>query len=65
MKKEKVEIKDKYALTYEEAAAYFGIGVNKLREVCVEHPELTLQIGVRRIIKKEMFAKYLDEEDEI
>ena len=33
-KKIDVPIKDRYLLTYYEAAAYFGIGINRLREIC-------------------------------
>jgi hypothetical protein len=34
LKKIDVPIKDRYLLTYYEAAAYFGIGINRLREIC-------------------------------
>lgn len=58
-----VMIKDKYALTLDEAAAYFGIGVNALRQI-IDRTDVdnncVLHVGVKRLIKKDKFSKFLD-----
>ena len=49
-------------LTIEEAAAYFGIGMNKLRELTEdENCKFVLYIGSKRLIKRQMFEKYLEQ----
>ena len=53
--------KDKYALTVEEAAAYFGIGVSKLRELTDEQGcQFVLWNGSKRLIKRALLEKFLD-----
>ena len=54
----------KYTLTLEEAAKYFGISYKKLRIFCKEHADadFLLWSGNRALIKRELFAKYLDSE---
>lgn len=45
---------EKSNLTLEEAAAYSGIGVNKLRELTNEEGcEFVLWVGSKRLIKKQ------------
>lgn len=57
-----VPIWEKANLTLEEAAAYFGIGVNKLRcltdtKACEKY---VLWVGNKRLIKRVPFQAYLD-----
>ena len=57
-----VPIWQKANLTIEEAAAYFGIGMNKLRELTEdENCKFVLHIGSKRLIKRQMFEKYLEQ----
>lgn len=54
-------LSEKYALTIDEAAQYFHIGKNKLREL-VKEPGCTFVMysGNRCLIKRQRFEKYLD-----
>lgn len=57
-----VPIWEKSNLTLEEAAAYFGIGVNKLRELTNDRNcRFVLWCGSKRLIKRKLFDKYLEE----
>ena len=57
-----VPIWKKANLTIEEAASYFGIGMNKLRELTEdENCKFVLYIGSKRLIKRQMFEKYLEQ----
>lgn len=59
MKKE-VPIWEKSNLTIEEAAAYFNIGVNKLRRLTAkEDCPYVLWVGSKCLIKKACFEEYL------
>ncbi len=52
-----VEIKDKFLLTFHEASAYFGIGLNRLREICRDPGcDFIIQTGERKtmIIRPKM-----------
>ena len=52
---------EKSNLTLEEAAAYSGIGVNKLRELTNEEGcELVLWVGSKRLIKKQKFNEFIE-----
>ena len=44
-----VQIKDKFCLTIDEAAAYFNIGEKKLRQIVTEnlHSDFIIQNGVK------------------
>ena len=54
---------EKANLTLDEAAEYFGIGVNKIREMTNdERCKYVLWVGNKRLIKKKLFEKYLDEQ---
>lgn len=56
-----VPIWEKSNLTLEEAAAYSGIGINKLREISnEEHCEFVLWIGSKRLIKRRLFDRYIE-----
>lgn len=53
MEKQEVPIWEKANLTIDEAAAYFGIGTNKLREI-TSNPdcEFVIRVGAKRLIKR-------------
>lgn len=53
---------EKYLLTIEEGAQYFGIGENKLRRIAEENEDsdYILSNGNRRLIKRKRFEQYLD-----
>lgn len=59
--KYEVPIWEKSNLTLEEAAAYFGIGINKLRAL-TEDEQCTFVIwnGSKRLIKRKKLDEYLD-----
>lgn len=60
MAKCEVPIWEKSNLTLEEAAAYFGIGVNKLRALTDDkNCTFVLWVGTKRLIKKVAFEAYL------
>lgn len=56
-----LRINEKYLLTIDEAAQYFNIGKNKLRELCKE-PNCTyvVYVGKKYLIKRSEFEKYLE-----
>ena len=56
-----LRINEKYLLTIDEAAQYFNIGKNKLRELCKE-PNCTyvVYVGKKYLIKRCEFEKYLE-----
>lgn len=58
-----VPLCDKYSLSINEAVAYFGIGEKKLRQLIEENEHATwfLQNGIKYLIKREKFEKFLDE----
>ena len=61
MSKKEIPIWEKSNLTLEEAAAYFGIGINKLREMTDERGcEYVLWVGTKRLIKRKKFDEVLD-----
>ena len=58
-----VPIWEKANLTIEEAAAYFGIGTNKLRAMTDgESCSFVLWVGSKRLIKRRKFEKFLEEQ---
>ena len=61
-KSKTIKISEQYALTVEEAAAYFHIGICKLRTVISNNPSARyiLRVGNRTLIKRKMFEDYLD-----
>lgn len=60
MRKE-IPIWEKSNLSLEEAAGYFNIGVNKLRELTNdENCPFVLWCGSKRLIKRKMLDKYLE-----
>jgi len=60
MKKE-IPIWEKSNLTLEEAAAYSGIGINKLRELSNEDGcDFVLWIGIKRLIKRRKLDEFME-----
>lgn len=48
-------------LTFEEAASYSGIGINTLRDLVNDtHCTFALQIGKKKLIKRKLFEKYIE-----
>lgn len=59
--KERLSISDKAYLTLEEAAEYFNIGINKLREMTNEkNCPYVIWNGSKRLIKRKKLEAYLD-----
>ena len=59
----KIEIPvwEKANLTLEEAAAYSGIGINKLRELTNSNDcKFVLWVGNKRLIKRKLFDSYIN-----
>lgn len=56
-----VPIWEKSNLTIEEAAAYSGIGRNKLRELTEdENCQFVLWIGTKRLVKRRKLDEYIE-----
>lgn len=56
-----VPIWEKSNLTLEEAAAYSGIGINKLREITNdERCQFVLWVGSKRLIKRRLLDKFIE-----
>lgn len=52
---------EKSNLTLEEASAYSGIGINKLRELSNDkNCPFVLWVGSRRLIKRKLFDSYIE-----
>lgn len=62
-----VPVSDKYGLTIEEAAAYFGIGEEKIRKLISSNPDAdyVLRNGRKTVIKRALFENYLNGIDSI
>ncbi len=62
-----VPISEKVLLTLREAAEYFHIGQNRIREMAKSDicSECFLRNGNRLMIKRKLFEKYIDETDYI
>ena len=64
--KYEVPIWEKYCLTLDEAAAYFGIGINKLREMTDEpNCQFVIFNGSKRLIKRRKREENLIDTDVI
>lgn len=60
MSKINIPLWEKSNLTLEEAAAYTGIGINKLRDLSSnEDCNFVLWIGNKRLIKRRAFDKFI------
>lgn len=63
MSKKEVPIWEKANLTLEEAAAYSNIGINKLRDLTNEpNCNFVLFCGNKRLIKRKLFDKFIEEQ---
>jgi len=59
--KKEVPVLEKANLTVEEAAAYSGIGLNKIRELSNEEQcSFVLWVGSKRLIKRRLFDAYIE-----
>ena len=57
----RVSLWEKANLTLEEASMYFGIGQNKLRELTNgANCPCVIWCGSKRLIKRKLFAEYLE-----
>ncbi len=64
--KELVPIKDKYLLSIREAAAYFNLGIKKLRRLAEDNTDtFSIYNGSRYMIIRHKFEKYLEETSSI
>jgi hypothetical protein len=60
MKNNTLSISEKSLLTLEEAAAYFNIGINRIRTMTNgDDCPYVLWIGSKRLIKRKPFEEYL------
>ena len=58
---EKVPVWEKANLSLEEATAYFGIGINKLRDMTNdENCPFVLWNGNKRLIKRKQLERFLE-----
>ncbi|WP_417044439.1 excisionase [Dysosmobacter sp.] len=56
-----IPVWEKANLTLEEAAAYFGVGINKLREITNDDKcKFVLWVGNKRLIKRKQCEIYLN-----
>ena len=61
MIKKEVPVWEKSNLTLEEAAAYSGIGVHKLRQLSdKEDCEFVLWVGTKRLLKRRKLDEYIE-----
>lgn len=62
-----VPIWEKYSLTIEEAATYFRIGENSIREIIKQNPDEDFGFwnGNRKQIKRRLFEEYMDRQKAI
>ena len=61
MIKKEVPVWEKSNLTLEEAAAYSGIGIHKLRELSdKEGGEIVLGVGTKRLLKRRKLYEYIE-----
>lgn len=60
--KNKIQEKDRYSLSIQESANYFGIGEKRLYAIVRDNPEADyiLAIGGHIRIKRKQFEKFLD-----
>ncbi len=58
-----VPIWEKYTLSIEEAAKYYGVGTKKLYDIIRNHrgADFLLEVGSHYRIKRELFERFLDD----
>lgn len=56
-------LSEKYTLSIEQAADYFGIGQKKLRQIVEEHTDadFVLRNGAKIQIKRKKFERFIDQ----
>lgn len=60
-KKDNIPVWEKSNLTLNEASEYFGIGINKLKEMTNDNNcNFVLWVGSRRMIKRKSLEKYIE-----
>lgn len=61
--KTRVQVKDKFCLTIDEASEYFNSGEKKLRQIVADNINsgFVIQNGVKILIKRRRFEDYLEE----
>lgn len=61
-KKPEVPVSERYTLSVEEAAIYYGIGQKRLRSLIAENPnaDYLLAVGNRTQFKRKLFEEYID-----
>ncbi len=59
----RVQIRDKFCLTVEEASLYFNIGEKKLRKLVADNLDsgFIIQNGVKILIKRKRFEEFLND----
>ena len=63
MKDVHVHISEKALLTLTEGAQYYNIGLNKLTEILnQEGCPYTLRVGAKKLIKRQKFEEYLNDQ---
>lgn len=57
-----IPVWERYGLSIEEAAVYFRVGENRLRELLAdnEDADYAFHVGNRTVIKRRKFAEFLD-----
>ena len=62
-----VPLRERYAMSVEEAAEYFGLGQKKIRRLAEDNPHagFGLHNGNRLMIKRKAFEAFLDELDSV
>lgn len=67
LKQLQIPFYERYLLTVEEISAYFHIGSKKMYQMIMENPDAPwlLLNGNRKMIKREIFARWIDQQTEI
>ena len=67
VKNRSVPVPNRYAMTIEAAAEYFGIGQKKIRKLAEDNPNagFFLHNGNRLLIKRKAFEAFLDKLDAV
>lgn len=66
MNKNEISLNEKYVLSINEAAAYFGIGIKKMRRLAEDHTDsFGVKNGSHFLIIREKFQEFLAETESI
>ena len=58
-----VPLNEKWLLTIPEAAAYFGVGQNRISELALQAGcKFVVFVGAKKLIKRKKFEEFLDEQ---